>query len=256
MLFAQSRPALQIYAGLAFPQDGLGGDLVMLNDSGISNISSDFVKNNYSVATGATIFGTLKFPLMQTGILNLILVGSYTYFNAFRQSKLGVTVENNLEIPAKFDNRFSATTAGMGVEVSPLGNSKISPFINSSFTINVLSLTLYRNDFSGASFNDAFRMGVLTNAGVSINLSSEYSFLLGMSYHFSNLFLKSHKESFSDRLGFNRANLSINDQEGNFYSNLSDPTSAATLINGNSKNVNWLGFNLGINIFLGKSNKK
>lgn len=254
--YSQVSPSLQFSLGLAFPGEEFGGDLVSTNDSGISYINSDFVRNNYAVSTGATFTGTLKFPFGQQGTVSALFIGSYTYFNAFRSSILATTIENNLAQPVTYDNRFSTTTFGFGVETSPFINSKFSPFINANLTLNILSLSLQKNDFTTSLFNDAFRMGLLTNAGISVKLSSEYSLVIGGSYHLCNLLLKSQYGNFEDRVDFERENLPINDEEGTFYSNLSDANSIPVLVNGTTKNVNWWNINLGLNIMLGKSNKK
>lgn len=255
-VYSQGRPSLQINAGLTFPQNGLSGELVMTNDSGISNVTPEFIRDNYGASTGASINITLKFPLSQNSIFSFLMSGSYSSFNAFRQSKLGVTVVDNAVVPANFDSKFSATTFAFGLEVSPFSGSVISPYVNSSLALNFLSLTLIRNEFSGAIFNDAFRMGAITTGGLAFNLNTEYSLLLGMSYNFSNLLLKSHSGNFSDGIAFNRDNLPINDQEGSFYTNLSDPNSFPVIAEGKTKNINWLSFSLGINIVLGKSPRK
>lgn len=254
--YSQVSPSLQFSAGLAFPGNEFGGDLVTTNDSGISIINPDFVTNNYAVSTGATVTGMLKFPLGQQGIFSALFLGSYSYFNAFRRSILAVTFENSITQPVTYDNRFSTTTFGFGMESSPFIKSKFSPFINANLTFNILSLSLQKNDFTTSLFNDAFRMGVLTNAGVSIKLNSEYSIVIGGSYHISNLFFKSNSGSFEDRVDFERENLPINDEDGTFYSNLSDVNSIPVLVDGKTKSVDWWNINFGLNIMLGKSNKK
>ncbi len=254
--YSQSQPSLQITAGLAFPGKEFGGELVSTNDSGISFINTDFIKKNYAASTGATVSGTLKFPIEKKVIVSAIVTGSYSYFNVFKRSTLGTTIENNIVVPVTFDNRISTSTLGLGIETTPLTNSKISPFVNGSITLNIISLSLSRNDLLSVLFNDAFRAGLLLNAGVKYKLSDEYSFVVGGSYHMSNLFFKTHKESFADRTEFNRESVPINDEEGPFYSNLSNSNLSPFLINGSTKNVNWWNFNIGLNIMLGKSKKK
>ncbi|MDQ3019165.1 MAG: hypothetical protein M3R36_01130 [Bacteroidota bacterium] len=252
----QVRPSLQLTFGLAFPGENFAGELVSANDSGISNINPDFIKNNYATSTGATVTGTLKFPIGQSGLISGLFMGSYTYFSAFRRSVLATSIQNGVAVSGTYDNRFSTTTFGFGIEATPLPNSKFSPFINSSFTLNILSLSLKKDDFITALFNDAFRMGVLTNAGLTISLNDEYSLVIGGSYHLSNLFLKSNSSDFEDRITNNRESLPINDKGGEFYTNLSNPGLFPSLVNGTDKNVNWWNLNIGLNILLGKSNKK
>lgn len=249
-------PSLQISIGLAAPSGDLGGNFITTNDSGVSFIDTNFIKNHYGMSPGVTISGILKFPLDNKGIINGIFMGSYSYFNAFKQSILGTTIENNIVVPANFDKRFSTTTFGFGIELSPFPESKVSPFINTNLTLNILSLSIAKNNFTGASFNDAFRLGVLSSTGIQINLNHEYSLLISGSYHLGNLVFKSQSESLSDRLEFNRGNLPINDEEGSFYSNLSNPNLFPTLVKGKTKNINWWSINLGLSIKLGKSNKK
>lgn len=254
--FSQSSPSLQINIGLAFPQEGLKGELVSTNDSGVSNINGDFIQKNYAASTGATISGNIKFPFGRLGYFKGLITGSYSNFNIFRRNFIGTTYQNNVTVPVSFDSRFSVSTVGLGAELTPLPNSKISPYLNTNFTISILSLSLLKNDVTSVIFNDAFRAGLLTTAGVNVNISSEYSIAIGMGYHLSNIFLKSHKESFGDRIEFNRESIPINDDEGRFYTNLSNPDLVPMLVNGKSKNVNWWNFTIGLNIVLGKSKKK
>jgi len=254
--FSQKNPSLKFTVGLAFPSGELDGNLVSTNDSGISFIDPNFIKENYGASAGATLTGMLKFPLEKSGILNGNFVGSYSYFNAFRRSFLGTTIDNNFVVPVTYDSRFTTSTFGFGIEITPVPDSKFSPFINADLTLNILSLSITRNDFNYAFFNDAFRMGLLTNAGVSIKINNEYSLVIGGSYHISNLLLKSSSDEFNDRAEFNRENIPINDKEGMFYTNLSNPNFFSGQVTGKTKNVNWWNFNIGLNIVLGKSNKK
>jgi hypothetical protein len=95
-------------------------------------------------------------------------------------------------------------------------------------------------------------MGVLANAGVNIKINNEYYFTVSAGYHFSNLFFKSSSDSFEDRVTYSRENIPINDEEGSFYTNLSNPDIYPQYVNGTTKKVNWLNVNIGINIILGK----
>lgn len=256
-LHSQARPSLQMNVGFTFPGKSFGGDFVATNDSGISNISPDFVKSNYGTETGIQIIGELRFPFDKNDRFKLLMSGAYSYFNIFRRSFFGTTIENGATIPVTFDNRFSVSTFGLGVEFSPAKFSKkVTPYVNSSFTFNFLSLSLIKNSYSGALFNDAFRIGLMSNGGIIYKLGGEYSVSFNAGYHTSNLFLKSHKESYNDRLIFDQDRLPINDQEGRFYSNLSDPENPPQIVEGNTKNVGWWTFGIGINILLGKSKIK
>lgn len=253
---SQTKPSLKFTVGFAFPSGSLNGDLVSTNDSGISFIDQNFLKENYAVSAGATLTGMLRFPLDKKGILSGNFLGSYSYFNAFRRSFIGTTRENNFTIPVSYDSRFTTSTFGVGIEISPSPLSKFSPFVNADFTLNILSLNVTKNDFNYAVFSDAFRMGLLTNAGVSIRINDEYSLLVTGGYHFANLLLKSNSNNFSDRAEFNRENIPINDKEGMFYSSLSNPGLFAQEVTGKTKNAYWWNLNIGLNIVLGKSNKK
>lgn len=250
---SQVRPSLSISGGITVPSGEMSGDLIMISDSGLTFINSDFIKNNYAVSTGVTISGSLKIPIDKRGFVSGMLNGAYTYFNAFSSSKLGTTSESGVVVPVRYDNRFSTTTFGLGIELSPSKNSKISPYVNSEFTFNILSLSLLKNDFASALFNDAFRMGLNTGAGVSVKLGDEYSLEIGGNYHMSNIFLKSEGNSYNERVEFGRENIPINDEEGSFYSNLSNPDSVPVQVSGTRKDANWWNFSLGINILLGRS---
>ncbi|MEO6696016.1 MAG: hypothetical protein ABIY50_06315 [Ignavibacteria bacterium] len=254
--FSQKNPSLKFSVGLAIPAGELGGNFIFTNDSGVSFIDQNFLKENYATSTGATITGTLKFPLEKSGILNGTFIGSYSYFNAFKRKFLGTTVQNSLVVPVTFDRRFSASTFGIGIELNPVPEAKISPFVNTNLTLNILSLTLTRNEFSNAFFNDAFRIGVLTNAGVAIKINNEYSVMIGGSYHLSNLLLKSSSDNINDRAEFGREGIPFNDGEGLIYTNLSNPDQFPAQVMGKTKNVNWWNINIGLNIALGKTKKK
>lgn len=249
---AQNKPFLQITTGLSFPGNSFAGDLVTTEDNGFIFINEEFIKNNYAASTGVNVSGILKFPLESKGILLAALTGSYSTFNTFRRSNLGITVVNNIEDDVNFESNFSVSTFAMGLEVSPSPNSAVNPFINSSISLNLLALSLTRNDALNVIFSDSFRMGLLSNAGVNIRIDKEYYFTLSAGYHFSNLFFKSGSNTFEDRVTYSRENIPINDEEGNFYTNLSNPNTVPQYVNGTTKKVNWLIINLGINIILGK----
>lgn len=250
--FAQNKPFLQITTGLAFPGNSFAGDLVTATENGYIFINEEFVKNNYAASTGINVSGILKFPLESKGILLGALTGSYSTFNTFRKSNLGITVINNFEDDVNFESNFSVSTFAFGIEVSPSPTSKINPFINSSLSINLLALSLTRNDALEVVFSDSFRMGLLTNAGVNVKINQEYYFTVSAGYNFSNLFFKGGSNSFEDRVTYSRENMPINDEEGSFYTNLSDPNIEPQYVNGTTKKVNWLNVNIGINIILGK----
>ncbi|HMQ67851.1 MAG TPA: hypothetical protein PKA90_02180 [Ignavibacteria bacterium] len=250
--FSQNKPFLQITTGLSFPGNSLAGDLVTTTENGFIFVNEEFVKNNYAASTGLNVSGILKFPLESKGVLLAALTGSYTSFNTFRRSDLGITVVNNIEDDVNLESNFSVSTFAMGLEVSPSPNSAVNPFINSSISLNLLALSLTRNDALDIIFSDSFRMGLLSNAGVNIRINKEYYFTISAGYHFSNLFFKSGSNTFEDRVTYSRENIPINDEEGSFYTNLSNPNIAPQYVNGTTKKVNWLIFNLGINIILGK----
>ena len=254
--YAQISPSLNIISGFSIPAAELTGDLITSNDSGYSFINPAFVRDNYANSTGVLISGNLKIPIEKSGIVNLLFSGSYSFFNVFRRTALGTTIRNNIVIPASYSSRFSVSTFGLGMEIMPLPNAKFSPFINSNFTFNILSLSLAENEFINAIFSDAFRMGVLSSAGMYIKLNHEYSLVLGCSYHLSNLLLRSNEGSLNESVVFGRDNNSINDEEGVFYTNLSSTETFPQQVNGKRKNANWWNINIGINIVLGKSVKK
>lgn len=250
--YAQNSPLLNLSIGIALPVQDLDGELVSTGDSGVSLISRDFIKNNYANSSGVTFAGTLKIPIGKQGYFRGRLSGSYTSFNLFRKSFFGTTIQNNVLVPVSFDSRFTVTGMGIGFEINPFPESRIRPFIFSDITLNLLSMSLIRNNNLTSLFNDTFRMGVMPGAGISIQIDKEYSFVFGGSYHFGNLFFKSVSSSFVDRIVFEREGIPINDKEGLFYSNLSDPDSYPRQVSGKSKSTDWWNLVIGINIKLGK----
>lgn len=252
----QAYPSINVSVGISNPSGELGGNLITENDSGFIFISPEFLTDNYANTTGVTITGVLSIPVDRRGIFSALISGSYSYFNIFRGESFGTGKENNLSVPVAYDSRFSVSTAGFGIQVNPFSGNKISPFINSSFTLNILSLSLLKDNYFSAIFNDAFRMGVNTFAGIAVSLNREYSIDISGSYHMSNLFLKSNDGSYESRAEFGREYISFNDEQGVFYSNLSSPGSVPSTVNGKTKNVNWWSINLGVNIILGNTGKK
>jgi hypothetical protein len=249
----QVQPTLQLNAGLLIPGKDFAGDLVTMNESGDVYKRQSFIRNNYAASTGASVTGTLKFPFERSGTLNGLFTGSYSFFNAFRRSALGTTQQNNIIVPVTYDNRISMTTFALGVDATASAGSTVSPFISTSLSLNIYSLTLSTNGITNVIFNDAFRMGLLSNAGLQYRFNPEYSFILSGSYHMSNLFFKSQSGSYSDRIGFYRESIPINDEEGSFYSDLSNPNSEPVIVEGTTKNINWWSINLGLSIVLGLS---
>lgn len=102
--------------------------------------------------------GSLNFPFSGSGLFSSLLTGSYSYFNAFKSSIFGTTIENNLSVPVSFDNRISVTTVALGLQVSPAVSPKISPFLNANLGLNILSISLSRNDATSVIFSDAVRL--------------------------------------------------------------------------------------------------
>ncbi|HMS65589.1 MAG TPA: hypothetical protein PKD83_10090 [Ignavibacteria bacterium] len=254
--YGQVIPSLEFSTGISFPSGETGGDLISTNDSGVSGISQNFIKDNYGNSSGVTIAGSLKIPFVSDETFSGLITGGYSYFNAFRKIFKGVGVINNTEVPVSIDSRFSVSTFGLGLEIKPFPGSRFRPFLNSSFTINMISLSLEQNGIYYAFFSDSFRSGVLANGGVSYRLNNEYSITLGGNYTLANLLFKSSSDDFNDRAQFGRENIPINDDEGVFYSNLNDPDEIAVPVNGVKKNLNWWSINIGLNIILGKSGKK
>lgn len=254
-LYSQKIPSLQISIGITSPGGDLGGEFISVNDSGYYNISEDFVKNNYGISTGITVAGSIVFPFDEKNLLNFIFSGEYTNMNSFKRSVFGITKVNGIEVPITYDNAFSGSMFGLGLSTNPAVGKKLSLYVNSIMTMNFLSLSFTQNDVFKTYFSDSFRMGIKSGAGINYKLTNEYSLLLGGSYHFTNLFFKSVHGDFNDRLESNVENLSINDEEGSFYTNLSDPDNGFQLVNGKKKNIDLWSINVGIVIFLGKSKK-
>lgn len=249
---AQNSPLLNLSVGMSVPAQELGGELTSTDKSGFSFINKDFVKNNYANTSGISLCGALKIPFGKKGLFAGRITGSYTFFNVFRRSFLGVTRINNTEVTVSYDTKFTSASMGFGLEFDPVSGSKIRPFLYADFKINLFSMSLIKNDNLTSLFNDSFRLGFLPGVGISYVIDKEYSLVLGGSYNFGNVFLKSSSQSYNDRVVFEREGIPMNDKEGLFYTNLSDPDSLPILESGKSKNINWWDINLGINIVLGK----
>jgi hypothetical protein len=258
--YSQKNPSINISVGISNPSGNMSGDLVYVNDEGYMYIDSNFIKTNYSASTGTTVTGSLKFPIDKRGVVNGLLLGSYTNFTAFTSSNFGtreiITTAGPIRVPVTYDHRFTTSTFAFGLDFTPLPEAKFSPFINPNLSLNIISLSISRQDnqlIRESNFNDAFRIGALINGGFQYRINNEYSFILSTAYHFANLLLKSNSSGFGERLDLNYSSgLSINDAEGEFWSNLPSPNEQPKLYKGETKNINWWNLMIGLNIKLGK----
>jgi hypothetical protein len=239
-------------------------------------IDSNFMTNNYGAKTGFSIMGKGKINFDKYSTVRGLIHASFNTFNTFEPSKSGnvlVAVDTGsfpnvgttyLPSSASFNYTFNAFSFGLGIEVSPLSfTNLVSPYFGAGISFNAfngkLSRTENRIDSVSVSFSD-FRIGVVFDAGIEAKFSKTFGLALGIKYDLGNLLLKNTNGGLADRIEWGKTNASLNDEEGQFYSELYTPVvnGNAKLVNSKKKDINWGTIYLAANIYLNttKTTKK
>lgn len=269
------KPSFQLSIGISEPQKDLRGDIYQdtwYNGTPITNISRDFITNNYGAKTGFSIFGLGKINFDKYDIFRGVLTLSYSNFNTFQGDKSTMAlaqyrdINNNLvyvPIPVTYSYNFNNFGIGLGVEIAPIAfTNVISPFIGANFNFNFLSAgvvrTMSKADSLKANFT-SFRLGANLNAGLEFKVSKQLGFVAGWKYEFANLLLKSSDASLSGAVTFGRDNLSLNDNGGTYFSSIFQniyDTTPTIIINSKQKDIQWWTAYIGVNYYLNLKSKR
>ena len=263
---------LQLGIGVSEPFGDMKGTYYQFQPLGsyqVLTVHPDLYVNNYGAKTGLNFFGSAKFNFDKFSITRGVLTAGFSTFNTFEQSKSGnigvevITINNQLDTilsSASYNYSFNNFNIGLGLEVSPLAfTNVVSPYFGASFNFNFFNTSLSRteNRIDSVSFKTSdFRIGVELNAGIEAKLSKTFGLVLGVKYNLGNLLLKQTASDIASRHEWGKTNATMNDEEGQFYSSLSNPvlTSTARTYIAKQKKINWGTVYLGINLYL--SSKK
>ncbi len=275
--------SFQITAGIAEPMGDLKGNVPFMynqkwtgywlnynnipptvDSTTLYNIlmtDSNFIKNNYGAKTGITFSGSAKINFDKFNTFRGVASLSFASFNTFESDKSGNTPlllynQGYTYQPVTYSYNFTAVGFGLGLEVAPTSFTNVfTPYFGGSFNFNVLSASFtraYGRDSSKASFGGEFRLGASLYGGLEIKVAKGIDIVAGAKYDFANLLLRTTRSSISDALEFGKTNLSLNDDEGIYYSNLSDPIAGSSgykTFRTNSKAINYMSFFIGVNIY-------
>lgn len=227
---------------------------------------TNFIKENYGASTGFTISGSIKTNLDKWNTFRGLFNISYSNFNTFVTDKTGnapflVNNQGFSIIPVAYSSSFNALGLGLGFEVAPTSFTKVlSPYFGGLFNFNLLSATLtraYGRDSIKAEFGTEFRIGAALYGGMEIKVSPAFDIVAGVRYDFGNLLLKTTRSSYSDALQYGKTNLSLNDAEGFYYSNLASAEGEGVKqYNTKNKNLNWWSFYVGVNLYISELSKQ
>jgi hypothetical protein len=224
---------------------------------------SNFIKDNYGAKTGFSFSGSAKINFDKFNTFRGVATLSVASFNTFESDKSGNTPlllynQGYTYQPVNYSYTFTAVGLGLGLEIAPTAFTNVfTPYFGGSFNFNFLSAELtrsYGRDSSKASFGGEFRLGVSLYGGLEVKVSKGIDIVAGAKYDFANLLLKTTRSSISDAIEYGKTNLSLNDGEGFYYANLSDPIAGSSgykTYNTKSKAINYMTFFIGVNIYPG-----
>ncbi len=219
---------------------------------------SNFLKDNYGVSTGFSFTGAAKVNIDKYNTLRGIVTFAFSSFNTFRADKSGQSpfpVQNQgyQTVSVTYSNSFTAFGLGLGLEVAPTSFTNVfTPYFGATFNFNFLSANLtrsYGRDSLKADFGPEFRIGAALHGGLELKVSKGLDIVAGVKYDLGNLLLKNTRSGPQDAINYGKTNLSLNDDDGQYYSNLHDPNGVNKIFNSKNKAINWLTFFLGINFY-------
>lgn len=261
------KPIFQLGVGISEPMDDLkGNDYVVYMPNGFMYIDTNFMTNNYAAKTGINIFGSAKINFDKFGITRGVGFISFNSFNTFQSSRSGVTgiliAGDTLPTSVKYNYSFSNFAIGFGFEVAPSAfTNVVSPFAGVNLSLNFMGGELTRTensyDTNRVGFS-GFRIGVNFNGGVEVKLNKNFGIVAGLKYDLGNLLLQNNDRSVSGRVEWGRTNVALNDEEGQFISNIYSPIGGQfEYYDNKEKKVNWGTVYLGLNFYpnIGKSPK-
>jgi hypothetical protein len=231
----------------------------------VTNVSEEFLTKNYGASTGLNFFGAAKINFDKFNTFRGVLSLSYNNFNTFKGDRSANTLGligtiggavDTIIVPVVYSNSFNNIGLGFGLEIAPTAFSNIiSPFFGGSFNMNFLSAeitkTLSAYDSLRANFT-SFRMGLNVNMGIEFKVSQMIGVLFGWKYDFANLLFKRTAGSYTSAVQFGRDNLELNDEEGIYYSSLTQPVYSTIPFPkaAQQKHMEWWTVYAGINLYL------
>lgn len=261
------KPLFQFGIGIAEPMDDLkGDDYVFYAPNGFIYIDTNFIAKNYAAKTGLHFFGAAKINFDKYSITRGVGFISFNTFNTFQSTRTGVTgiliAGDTLPTSVQYDYSFTNFAIGFGFEIAPSAFTNIiSPFAGVNLSLNFMGGELTRtegfNDTNRVGFN-GFRLGVNFNGGIEVKVNKNFGIVAGIKYDLGNLLLQSNDRSVSGRIEWGRTGVSLNDEEGQYISNLSSPIGGQfEYYNNEEKKVNWGTIYLGLNFYpnIGKKSK-
>ncbi len=253
------KPMFQFGIGIAEPMDQLkGDDYIMYLPNGLMYVDTNFLAKNYAAKTGIHLFGSGKINFDKYSITRGTAFIAFNSFNTFQSSRNGVTgiviAGDTLPTSASYNYSFTNFALGFGFEVAPSAfTGLISPFAGVNLSLNFMGGELTRtegyNDTNRVAFN-GFRLGVNFNGGIEVKFNKNWGIVAGMKYDLGNLLLASGDRSVSGRVEWGRTGISLNDEGGEFISNLSSPLGGQfERYKSEEKKVNWGTVYLGLNFY-------
>jgi len=241
-----------------------------LGSTNVLGVDSNFMRSNYGLKTGFSIFGKGKFNFDKYAITRGVLFASFNSFNTFEPSKSGnigvqvININNQLDTvltSVNYSYTFSTFSFGLGIELAPTSfTSKVSPYFGANVAFNLmngkLSRTENRVDSVTTSFSE-FRIGVNFDAGIEFKINKQFGLALGVKYDLGNLLLKNTNSGVADAIEWGKSNGSLNDEEGTFYSSIYGPvlSSIRREVRSEKKDINWGTIYLAANIYLDSPKK-
>lgn len=238
-----------------------------LGSTTVLGIDTNFMRNNYGLKTGITIFGKGKFNFDKYAITRGVLFAAFNTFNTFEPSKSGnigvevININNQVDTvltSVNYSYTFNSFSFGLGIELAPTSFTKmVSPYFGANMSFNLmngkLSRTENRVDSVTTSFSE-FRIGVNFDAGIEFKINKQFGVALGVKYDLGNLLLKNTNSGIADGIEWGKSNGSLNDEEGTFYSTIYGPVLSSTRreVRSQKKDINWGTIYVAANIYLDK----
>jgi hypothetical protein len=223
---------------------------------------SSFMKDNYGATTGFSISGAGKINIDKYNTFRGIFTLSFSSFNSFESDKSGQTpfllmtpqFQGYTYVPVQFSSSFTAFGLGLGLELAPTSfTNAFTPYFGGTFNFNFLGATLtraYGRDSIKAEIGSEFRIGAALHGGLELKVSKGMDIVAGVKYDFGNLLLKNTRSSFSDAVTYGKTNISLNDAEGFYYSNLANAEGEGyKQYYTKDKKINWWTFFIGLNFY-------
>ena len=262
------KPVLQFGVGLVQPFGDLKGDQYTINTPFPQNPSFTTTRvdtalwaSHYGAKTGFSIFGSGKINFDKYNIFRAVGTVSYNSFNSFQGAVNGNQVRvyypNYVAVPITYNYSFTNLGLGIGLEIAPTAfTNVVSPFIGANISFNSFTSTVTRN----TTYNDSvsasvsgFRIGATLNAGIEAKFSPQFGGVIGVKYDLGNLLLRSTAgSSYGDVIQWGASNGNLNDEQGSYYSNVSNDQSDANYYQYQSKkkDINWGTIYIGLNYYI------